>query len=72
MTMSSELTTPGRASLVDDNEEHGLVLDQATLVLGDEDPNEEDVLEANDPHDPQGTATSAATQCEALEESAMH
>ena len=34
MTVSSELTTPGGASLVDDNEEEGLVLDQATLVLG--------------------------------------
>ena len=47
MTVSSELTTSGGASPVDDNEEEGLVLDQATLVLGDEDPNEEDVLETS-------------------------
>ena len=30
---------------MDDHEEDGLVLDQATLVLGDEDPVEEVILE---------------------------
>ena len=52
MTRSSELTNPGGSSLVDVNEEDGLVVDPAILVLGDEDLNEDDVPEANDPHDP--------------------
>ena len=51
ITRFSELTNPGGASLVDDNEEDGLVLDPAILVLRDEDLNEDDVPEANDPHD---------------------
>ena len=45
LTVSSELTTPGGPSQVGDRGEEGFVLDPATLVLGDEDLDEEDVLE---------------------------
>ena len=45
LTVSSELTTPGGASQVGDRVEEGFVLDRATLVHGDEDLNDEDVLE---------------------------
>ena len=44
--LSSGMRTPvGVDVLLCDNEDDGLVLDQATLVLGDEDPDEEVVLE---------------------------
>ena len=52
VTTSSELTNPGRSSLEGADEEDGLVLDPAILVLGDEDLNEMMSQKPAIPHDP--------------------
>ena len=52
VTMSSELTNPGGSSLEGADEEDGLVLDPAILVLGDEDLNEMMSQKPAIPHDP--------------------
>ena len=52
VTMSSELTNPGGSSLEGADEEDGLVLDPAILVLGDEDLNEMMSQKTSDPPRP--------------------
>ena len=52
VTTSSELTNPGGSSLEGADEEDGLVLDPAILVLGDEDLSETMSQKPATPHDP--------------------